>query len=135
MFYSNKLQQLMDLLFSRFAQLATRLEEYVHGGSRDLIDQAYTKIVSIMFVTLEKIAQVEPKYSDIMLLENYAAFQNGLYDLANSIQTLAKFYHQASEAYEQACLRHINMVIYIVSFFLYSVLVFVCARSTHDISN
>ncbi|XP_078170955.1 exocyst complex component SEC3A-like [Carex rostrata] len=97
----------------RFAQLATRLEEYVHGGCRDLIDQAYTKIVSIMFVTLEKIAQVEPKYADIMLLENYAAFQNGLYDLANSIQTLAKFYHQASEAYEQACLRHINMVIYI----------------------
>ncbi|KAJ4764162.1 Exocyst complex component SEC3A [Rhynchospora pubera] len=97
----------------RFSQLAMRLEEYVHGNSRDLIDLSYTKIVSIMFVILEKIAQVEPKYADIMLLENYASFQNGLYDLANSIPTLAKFYHQASEAYEQACLRHINMVIYI----------------------
>lgn len=30
-----------------------------------------------------------------------------LYDLANVVPTLAKFYHQASEAYEQACLRHI----------------------------
>lgn len=32
--------------------------------------------VSIMFVTLEKIAQAEPKHADIVLLENYAAFQN-----------------------------------------------------------
>lgn len=29
-----------------------------------------------MFVALEKAAQVDPKYSDIVLLENYAAFQN-----------------------------------------------------------
>lgn len=29
-----------------------------------------------MFVTLEKIAQTDPKYADIILLENYAAFQN-----------------------------------------------------------
>lgn len=32
--------------------------------------------VSIMFVTLEKISQTDPKYADIILLENYAAFQN-----------------------------------------------------------
>lgn len=32
-----------------------------------------------MFVTLEKIAQADPKYEDIMLLENYAAFQNRYY--------------------------------------------------------
>ena len=29
-----------------------------------------------MFVTLEKIAQTDPKYADILLLENFAAFQN-----------------------------------------------------------
>ncbi|XP_020102760.1 exocyst complex component SEC3A-like isoform X2 [Ananas comosus] len=97
----------------RFATLATRMEQYIQGQSRDLVDQAYTKIVSIMFVTLERVAQVEPKYADIVLLENYAAFQHSLYDLANVVPTLAKFYHQASESYEQACLRHINMVIYI----------------------
>ncbi|XP_062182580.1 exocyst complex component SEC3A-like isoform X1 [Phragmites australis] len=96
----------------RFSQLAARMEQYVNG-SRDLVDQAYTKIVSIMFVILEKIAQVEPKYVDIVLLENYAAFQHSLYDLANVVPTLAKYYHQASEAYEQACSRHINLVIYI----------------------
>ncbi|KAL5126941.1 Exocyst complex component SEC3A [Glycine soja] len=44
--------------------------------------------------------------------ENYAAFQNSLYDLANIVPTLAKFYHQASEAYEQACTRHISMIFY-----------------------
>uniref|UniRef100_A0A2P2MSB6 Exocyst complex component sec3 n=1 Tax=Rhizophora mucronata TaxID=61149 RepID=A0A2P2MSB6_RHIMU len=88
------------------------MEQYIQGQSRDLVDQAYTKFVSIMFVTLEKIAQADPKYSDIFLLENYAAFQNSLYDLANIVPTLAKFYHQASEAYEQACTRHINMIIY-----------------------
>ncbi|KAM5564782.1 exocyst complex component SEC3A [Rosa sericea] len=96
----------------RFATLATRMEQYIQGQSRDLVDQAYTKFVSIMFVTLEKIAQTDPKYSDLFLLENYAAFQNSLYDLANVVPTLAKFYHQASEAYEQACTRHISMIIY-----------------------
>ena len=29
-----------------------------------------------MFVTLDKIGQADPKYADILLLENYAAFQN-----------------------------------------------------------
>ncbi|KAJ7958079.1 exocyst complex component sec3A [Quillaja saponaria] len=96
----------------RFATLATRMEQYIQGQSRDLVDQAYTKFVSIMFVTLEKIAQTDPKYADIFLLENYAAFQNSLYDLANVVPTLAKFYHQASEAYEQACTRHISTIIY-----------------------
>ncbi|XP_054817382.1 exocyst complex component SEC3A isoform X1 [Prosopis cineraria] len=96
----------------RFATLATRMEQYIQGQSRDLVDKAYTKFVSIMFATLEKIAQTDPKYADIFLLENYAAFQNSLYDLANVVSTLAKFYHQASEAYEQACARHISMIIY-----------------------
>lgn len=96
----------------RFATLATRMEQYIQGQSRDLVDQAYTKFVSIMFVTLEKIAQTDPKYADVFLLENYAAFQNSLYDLANVVPTLAKFYHQASEAYEQACTRHISMIIF-----------------------
>lgn len=45
-----------------------------------------------------------------------------LYDLANVVPTLAKFYHQASEAYEQACTRHISMIIYYVSIYsLFSV--------------
>lgn len=38
-----------------------------------------------------------------------------LYDLANVVPTLAKFYHQASEAYEQACTRFINTIILYVS--------------------
>nr|GLL18213.1 hypothetical protein Saspl_034285 [Ipomoea trifida]GMC50423.1 exocyst complex component SEC3A-like [Ipomoea batatas] len=100
------------LYIPRFAALATRMEQYIQGQSRDLVDQAYTKLVTMMFVSLEKIAQADPKYEDIMLLENYAAFQNSLYDLANVVSTLAKFYHQASEAYEQACTRHISMIIY-----------------------
>lgn len=96
----------------RFATLATRMEQYIQGQSRDLVDQAYVKFVGIMFVTLDKIAQTDPKYADIVLLENYAAFQNSLYDLANIVPTLAKFYHQASESYEQACTRHISVIIY-----------------------
>ncbi|TYG95228.1 hypothetical protein ES288_A11G251400v1 [Gossypium darwinii] len=96
----------------RFATLATRMEQYIQGQSRDLVDLAYTKFISIMFVTLERLSQVEPKYTEIFLLENYAAFQNSLYDLANVVPTLAKFYHQASEAYEQACQRHLSMIIY-----------------------
>jgi hypothetical protein len=91
------------------------MEQYIQGQSRNLVDQAYTKFVSILFVTLEKIAQQDPKYADILLLENYAAFQTCLFDLANVVPTLAKFYDQAMEAYEQACTRHISMIIYYVS--------------------
>ncbi|KAG2536557.1 hypothetical protein PVAP13_9NG195700 [Panicum virgatum] len=98
----------------RFAVLASRMEQYIQGQSRDLIDKAYTKLVSTMFATLEKIAQSDPKTADIVLIENYAAFQNSLYDLANVVPTLAKFYHQASESYELACTRHISSLIYLV---------------------
>ncbi|KQK14130.1 exocyst complex component SEC3A [Brachypodium distachyon] len=97
----------------RFAVLASRMEQYIQGQSRDLIDKAYTKLVSTMFTTLEKIAQSDTKTADIVLIENYAAFQNSLYDLANVVPTLAKFYHQASESYEQACTRHISSLIYL----------------------
>ncbi|KAH7679074.1 Exocyst complex component Sec3 C-terminal protein [Dioscorea alata] len=90
------------------------MEQYIQGQSRDLVDQSYGKIVNMMFATLGKIAQADPKYADILLLENYAAFQNSLYDLANVVPTIAKFYHlQASESYEQACTRHIIMIIYV----------------------
>ncbi|KAF2283766.1 hypothetical protein GH714_015037 [Hevea brasiliensis] len=99
-------------VLSYIPRFATHMEQYIQGQSRDLVDQAYTKFVSIMFVTLEKIAQTDLKYADIFLLENYAAFQNSLYDLANVVPTLAKFYHQTSEAYEHACTRHISMIIY-----------------------
>ncbi|KAI7740910.1 hypothetical protein M8C21_033037 [Ambrosia artemisiifolia] len=96
----------------RFALLATRMEQYIQGQSRDLVDQAYIKIIGIMFVTLDNIAQADLKHSDIFLLENYAAFQNSLYDLANYVPTLAKFYHQASESYEQSSTRHMSVIIY-----------------------
>ncbi|KAJ9567521.1 hypothetical protein OSB04_003487 [Centaurea solstitialis] len=96
----------------RFALLAARMEQYIQGQYRELVDQAYIKIIGIMFVTLEKISQSDLKHADIFLLENYAAFQNSLYDMANVVPTLAKFYHQASESYEQSCARHISMVIY-----------------------
>lgn len=95
----------------RFATLAGRMEEYIQGQSRELVDQAYTKFVGTMFTTLERIAQIDPKHADIVLLENYASFQNSLYEQANMVPTLAKFYHQASEAYEQACTRYINSII------------------------
>ncbi|XP_062215177.1 exocyst complex component SEC3A-like isoform X5 [Phragmites australis] len=97
----------------RFAVLASRMEQYILGQSRDLSDKAYTKLVSTMFATLEKIAQSDTKTADIVLIENYAAFQNSLYDLANVVPTLAKFYHQASESYELACTRHISSLIYL----------------------
>ncbi|OAY78855.1 Exocyst complex component SEC3A [Ananas comosus] len=97
----------------RFATLASRMELYIQGQSRDLVDKAYTRLISTMFGTLEKIAQSDPRIVDIVLLENYAAFQNSLYDLANVVPTLANFYHQASEAYEQACTRHISSIIFL----------------------
>lgn len=37
--------QMLSILH-RFATLATRMEQYIQGQSRDLVDQAYTKFVS-----------------------------------------------------------------------------------------
>lgn len=34
-------------LVHRFATLATRMEQYIQGQTRDLVDQAYTQFVSI----------------------------------------------------------------------------------------
>ncbi|KAL9255813.1 Exocyst complex component SEC3A-like protein [Drosera capensis] len=95
----------------RFATLAAQMERCVQGQSRDLVDQAYTKFVSVMFAILEKIAATDRKHGDIYLLENYAAFQSSLYVLATSVPTLAKSYQHASEAYEQASVRYINSII------------------------
>ncbi|KAE8669101.1 Exocyst complex component SEC3A [Hibiscus syriacus] len=76
----------------RFATLATRMEQYIiQGQSRDLVDKAYTKLVAFFPLSCAL-------YS--------------LYDLANFVPTLAKFYQQASEASEQASMRLINMIIY-----------------------
>lgn len=47
---------------------------YVLGSSE--IIKCLIWQVTVMFVTLDKIAQADPKYADILLLENYAAFQN-----------------------------------------------------------
>ncbi|EFJ12163.1 hypothetical protein SELMODRAFT_446742 [Selaginella moellendorffii] len=95
----------------RFASLASRMEGLVQGMSRDMVDLAYTRLVGTMFTVLERIAQNDPKYADVLLLENYASFQNSMFDLANMVPTLARFYQQASEAYEQACTRYVNSII------------------------
>lgn len=61
------------MLILSFATLAARMERCVQGQSRDLVDQAYTKFVSVMLATLEKIAATDRKHGDVYLLENYAA--------------------------------------------------------------
>ncbi|KAF3333842.1 roothairless 1 [Carex littledalei] len=99
---------------TKFENLASRMEQNIQGQSRDMIDKAYSKLVGAMFATLEKIAETDSKSFDIVLIENYAAFQNSLFELANVVPGLAMFYHLASENYEQACTRLCNFVINIV---------------------
>ncbi|KAJ3674389.1 hypothetical protein LUZ60_005005 [Juncus effusus] len=86
-----------------FVNHAARMEQYIQGQSRDMVDKGYAKLVAAMFATLENIADSDSKSADIVRIENYAAFQNSLYELANAVPSLAKFYHLASESYEQAC--------------------------------
>ena len=40
-----------------------------------------------MFSVFEKVAQMDPKHSDIVLLENYAAFQNRLVWLSGLLRS------------------------------------------------
>ncbi|GAQ91420.1 Exocyst protein Sec3 [Klebsormidium nitens] len=95
----------------RFALLAGRMEQLVQGGARDAVDGAYERLVGTMFAVLHRIAAADPKHAPILLLENYAAFQNSTFDLANSVPALAVFYQQASDAYEQACADYVHAAI------------------------
>lgn len=51
--------------FHRFAALATRMEQYIQGQSRDLVDQAYTKFVSTA-VSIEPVKLHKPRNERIM---------------------------------------------------------------------
>lgn len=95
----------------RFALLAARMEQLVRGGARDAVDAAYERLVGTMFAVLHRIAAADPKHAPVLLLENYAAFQNSTFDLANSVPTLAAHYQQASDAYEQACADYVHAAI------------------------
>jgi hypothetical protein len=53
--------------------------------------------VSTMFATLEKIAQSDPKNADIVLIENYGAFQNRL-PLVFDLHKFGSVYSEASYA-------------------------------------
>jgi hypothetical protein len=57
-----------------------------------------------MFVTLEKIAQTDPKYADVFLLENYAAFQNRYISLSLSL-SLSLLFWKLSSFYEKSRFR------------------------------
>jgi prephenate dehydrogenase len=77
----------------RFASLAGRMENLIQENSRDMVDQAYMKLVGTMFTVLERIAQVDPKYVDVLLLENYAAFQNRFLSFASLLRHLSASQH------------------------------------------
>ncbi|KAL5214227.1 hypothetical protein ABZP36_003379 [Zizania latifolia] len=69
-----------------------------------------------------------------------------LYDLANVAPTFAKFYHEASESYEQACAHHISSLIYLqfeglfqfsreVDEYIYTIAAEGIRRSQHEVIN
>ncbi|KAL2610093.1 hypothetical protein R1flu_028666 [Riccia fluitans] len=108
--------------FHRFAKLAQRmedlltdLEEFPKVTSRELIDKAYKKLIEKMFSVLETVAQrsEDPRYNkDVILLENYAAFQSYMWNIANVVPVLSQYYQQASEAYEQSATHFVTTIIY-----------------------
>nr|GEW73343.1 exocyst complex, component EXOC1 [Tanacetum cinerariifolium] len=51
-----------------FATLATTMEQYIHGRSRDLVAQVCIKFIGVMFANLDKIALTKPKYAHITLI-------------------------------------------------------------------
>ncbi|KAK4387568.1 Exocyst complex component SEC3A [Sesamum angolense] len=95
----------------RFATLATAWSS-TYRDSPGIWGSGLLKVCDRNVCDIGQNCSSRSKYADILLLENYAAFQNSLYDLANVVPTLAKFYHQASESYEQACTRFISTIIY-----------------------
>ncbi|MCD7446641.1 Exocyst complex component 1 [Datura stramonium] len=94
-------------------------ERYIPGQKADaagfvriLLDELESRI-SMQFSRFveETCHQIERNERNVRQL-GVLSFIPSLYDLANVVPTLAKFYHQASESYEQACTRHINTIIY-----------------------
>jgi len=65
-----------------------------------------------IFTVVENHAKVETRINpDVFLLENYAALQDRIYELASVVPALENFYNQATDAYEQACLRFVHTMI------------------------
>ncbi|GBG69146.1 hypothetical protein CBR_g3845 [Chara braunii] len=95
----------------RFATLAVKMESLIKNNIREAVDGSYNKIVGTMFQVLENIAKVDPKHSDLFLLENYAAFQNMTYKTAEAVPVLGKLYQQASNLYEASCSRYTSSLI------------------------
>jgi hypothetical protein len=66
-------QSVLHALLHRFATLATRMEQYIQGQSRDLVDQAYTKFVSVFFSNMYSCCCCNEWYSalnNIMILSH-----------------------------------------------------------------
>ncbi|ONK62739.1 uncharacterized protein A4U43_C07F7640 [Asparagus officinalis] len=83
--------------------------EFVHLLLDDLETRISTQFGKFVDEACHQIERNERNVRQMGVLAYIPSF----YDLANVVPTLAKFYHQASESYEQACTRHINMVIFI----------------------
>lgn len=96
----------------KFANLSTLIESQLVGqNSRESIDDAYGKLAGTIFEVIENIAKNDPRNAEIFVLDNYAAFQDRMYDLANVTPVLERFYNEAADAYAQACLQYIHTMI------------------------
>ncbi|KAG0604793.1 hypothetical protein M758_9G008200 [Ceratodon purpureus] len=102
------------VLFSivKFANLTTLIESQIVGqNSRENIDSAYEKLAGTIFAVIENIARNDPKNAEIFALDNYAAFQDRMYELAAVTPSLEKFYNEAADAYAQAGLQYAQTMI------------------------
>lgn len=102
------------VLFSiiKFANLSALMESQIMGqSSRESIDEAYRKLAGTIFEVIDMIAKNDPRNSEIFLLDNYAAFQDRMYELANVTPILERFYNQAADAYAEACVQYVHTMI------------------------
>eukprot|EP00899_Mesostigma_viride_P021438 jgi/Mesvir1/29296/Mv01559-RA.1 len=97
---------------TKFVPLAVRMEELLDDRPRDVVDTAYYKLVGAIFRSVDRLSNEQTKYADLFLLENYAAFMHGTGGLARKSPTLAKLQARAGEAYEAACARYIDGIIF-----------------------
>uniref|UniRef100_A0A7I4BSK5 Exocyst complex component Sec3 PIP2-binding N-terminal domain-containing protein n=1 Tax=Physcomitrium patens TaxID=3218 RepID=A0A7I4BSK5_PHYPA len=96
----------------KFAKLTTLIEFQIVGrNSRGGIDAAYEILAGTIFSTIENIGENDPKNFEIFAIDNYAAFQDRMYELAAVTPVLEKFYIQATDSYAQACQQYVQTMI------------------------
>jgi len=94
--------------FLKFPAFAERIEQTVRGVRSQAADTSYQKLCAALFKWLDTIALQEPKYSDVVWLENYHFFYMTFKDQGGKVPSMSQAIEKAHAKYKDSMLRYVN---------------------------